>query len=51
MTQQPPPPASPQSPAARFVRSLLWRLAILALVVVGGYVLLVVAWVLLDPRW
>jgi hypothetical protein len=29
----------------------LWRLAILALVVVGGYVLLVVAWVLLDPRW
>jgi hypothetical protein len=50
MTHQPPVPAPP-SAAARFVRRLLWRLAILALVVVGGYALLVAAWVLLNPRW
>jgi hypothetical protein len=51
MTQQPPPPATPASPAARFLRTLLRRLALLALVVVGGYVVLVIAWVLLNPRW
>jgi hypothetical protein len=50
MTQQPSPPA-PQSPAARYVKRLVWRLAMLALAIAAGYIVLILAWIVLNPRW
>lgn len=46
------PPTTPRRPPAlNPLLKVLRRLSILAIIVIGGYGLLIAAWVLLNPRW